>query len=1126
MLVASMLSGSAMSQSLVITGSSSSQTPYVTPTAGLKWTATSILTTGDLVGTYRMAGTPDGLGAYDNGDGTFTLLANHEFSVTAGTSSLLHAGTLGAFVSKFVIDKSTLQVISGSDFLASSGSLYLWSGTSASGSWSAGTARPFDRLCSADLAFNLRIDASTNRLVSSGTSAFYNSASSKGYEGLIFLNGEESSSSGKGYAWIASGFDAGKVYELPHLGKFSIENLVVNPFETGDTTWVAGTDDSTPGQVYIYQGFKLSGGSYNAVELAGLANGTLYGVKVNNGGSNYSNGPVTREYNGAISGTFTLTPAIDSGTVALKTYSQIQSAGTSSSVGLTEFARPEDSAWLRQGTLLFATTGGAVSATYTPGATTYDQTSKIYKLAFTDSTNLVLGGSISVLLDSANLRGKDGQTARKFDNITVGLDNLLYIQEDPGDVSYIAKHWVVDPFAANPTSTALQIMESDRTRFETGGVDFRTIDEEHSGIIDVTDILGRGDGRTYLLMATQNHAVVTGTQTIYGLIEGGQFVLLSGTVQAGSFSTAGLGSGTYALNGTSLYIGGGTQITNPIILSGVGAELSQIGSSGTIASAISGSGQLAKTGGGTLTLSGNNTYTGNTNIFEGALVLNGSVSSPAVVVYDGATLKGSGKINGSLTNRGTFAPGNSPGITTITGNYVNAGTLQIEVGGITAGSLNAGYDQVLVSGTFTAGGTLQVVNYNSFNPARAQTFQAVQATTYSGTFEVLDRRTQTTQVFYSHNNGTMYGTGITETQTFEAYGDNANRQAIGKALYNDGLTSASVIISGSSSPTTAKAYIPSTDLGDAVKTLLTAGDAGLALDGLSPESYSSLSEYTNRSASALSNALVSIPLGHEGLNAQTGFLWNQAGSTSSSTSLDSKYQAHSSFLVVGYGLSSSTSVNLIGSIEGGNVSASNLSGSTDGNGIGLGFVTELFGGTLGLGLGHVRHDATVTRSGQTADVDEIKGTSVALQYSFPVSSKLTPFIGLRYTSAKVNPFTESGSGANLDVSQFKQKRSVAEIGLTYNQDLSSWIDVSVGAGYEQTLGNDRTQITSRFADAGTTATPFTVESKYYGKNAFKAGAGIQFKFGNYGSLSTGYEMSAGSNLESAHSFKAVYSVGF
>src|SRR6266516_4661690 len=62
------------------TGPSSSQSPYLVrsqPGVVLR----SIVTVGDAVpkvggGSYRMVGSPDGLGAYDNGDGTFTVLMN------------------------------------------------------------------------------------------------------------------------------------------------------------------------------------------------------------------------------------------------------------------------------------------------------------------------------------------------------------------------------------------------------------------------------------------------------------------------------------------------------------------------------------------------------------------------------------------------------------------------------------------------------------------------------------------------------------------------------------------------------------------------------------------------------------------------------------------------------------------------------------------------------------------------------------------------------------------------------------------------------------------------------------------------------------------------------------------
>src|SRR5262245_58030963 len=80
----------------------STATPYVVP-ANPAVDVRSILTTGDSVGTYRMAGIPDGLGAFDNGNGTFTVLMNHELPATAGVTRA-HGGT-GAFVSKWVIDK-------------------------------------------------------------------------------------------------------------------------------------------------------------------------------------------------------------------------------------------------------------------------------------------------------------------------------------------------------------------------------------------------------------------------------------------------------------------------------------------------------------------------------------------------------------------------------------------------------------------------------------------------------------------------------------------------------------------------------------------------------------------------------------------------------------------------------------------------------------------------------------------------------------------------------------------------------------------------------------------------------------------------------------------------------------
>src|SRR6187549_2478026 len=85
---------------LAAAGAAAETAPYLIPVAGSPLTTTVIKSAGETgaAGT-KMAGLPDGMGAYDNGDGTFTVLMNHEFDAAVG---IVRAhGNKGAFVSRW-----------------------------------------------------------------------------------------------------------------------------------------------------------------------------------------------------------------------------------------------------------------------------------------------------------------------------------------------------------------------------------------------------------------------------------------------------------------------------------------------------------------------------------------------------------------------------------------------------------------------------------------------------------------------------------------------------------------------------------------------------------------------------------------------------------------------------------------------------------------------------------------------------------------------------------------------------------------------------------------------------------------------------------------------------------------
>lgn len=446
------------------TGPSSSRQPYLIA-AEPNVHFTSIITSGDsLAGNGVFGGIPDGIGAFDNGNGTVTVLVNHELGSNAGI--VRDHGSTGAYIDRLVIDKATLSVVSSDDLIQT---VHLWN--DATDSYVIGTTA-FNRFCSGDLA---------------APTAFYNAATGLGTQVHIYLTGEESGTEGRGTASLVDGAHVGNTFELPYLGNMAFENLVANPFAQ-DKTVVSLTDDGQNGQVYIYVGTKQSTGS--EIDQAGLTNGILYGIKVA--------GTVDEINATPANGSFTLQAIATNGDVSNLTGLQIDADSEAKQV--TSFLRPEDSAWDPQhpNVLYFNTTNNFTGNT------------RLYQATFVDITHPELGGTIVAVLD-----GSEG--IKMLDNLTVA-DGKVVLLEDPGNQSYVAKAYQYDI----ATDTLTTVGQFDPAHFTPGAPGFITQDEESSGVIDVTGLFGDADTRAYLLDA-QVHAPTGYPATV----EQGQLLLMT-----------------------------------------------------------------------------------------------------------------------------------------------------------------------------------------------------------------------------------------------------------------------------------------------------------------------------------------------------------------------------------------------------------------------------------------------------------------------------------------------------------------------------------------------------------------------------------------------------------------------
>ncbi|MBD2424080.1 choice-of-anchor I family protein [Cyanobium sp. FACHB-13342] len=500
---------------------------------------TNGLNPGDSV--YAPTGIFDGQGAYENGDGSYTLLVNSELGADRGYGYLLpgvEGGLTGARVSSLVIDKDV-------DDDASNGyqSAVIAGGLAYDSIYLDGSATAIDQ--AADLGAGFKRFCAANLVEANSFGA------DTGFADRIYLVGEEEFS-GDGGSFFALDVNGRAIHEVVGFGKGTWESATIINTGSTDTVAVLLFDDAKA-PLYMWVGTKSAAADASFLERNGLAasQGTLYtfvttallenGVSIGPDSSDLFAFTQANGINVAINGSWVDLASLDPNYASLGAPALRQLAVNA---GALQLSRIEDGEVnpLNSQQAVFVSTG---TADFNKG----DLYGNVYTLDFSDafgSDGLVAASGESVLkvVYDGDLLADPTTGIRNPDNMTISADGYVYLQEDRANGggtnisagnfgTQEASIWqlAIDPITGDSIDDPTRWAQIDRTAVPTvyGQTDPNPADYgnwESSGIIDVSAIYGEAAGSLFLA-DVEAHNLTNGNIGSSGyLVQGGQLTLI------------------------------------------------------------------------------------------------------------------------------------------------------------------------------------------------------------------------------------------------------------------------------------------------------------------------------------------------------------------------------------------------------------------------------------------------------------------------------------------------------------------------------------------------------------------------------------------------------------------------